>query len=209
VAAARLLGKPRLPKGISDYAWVAARLILRPIAESGVMASAAIDLDHKPRRAKARLRTGIPAALVTLNGRQDITLVDLSETGAGIVVADPGHIAGGMLQWMDYEVYGAVVRRVGEDVGLQFDTPIDPAWVLDTRAWLPKLTDEKGRLRRFARDWVQGTAPPARISEMLAPKYGSGNPPYSAAKAWLRTAVPFALAGALLGVMAGLLSIAI
>ena len=176
------------------------------------MASTAQALDHKPRRGKARLRTGIPAALVTMDGRQGITLVDLSETGAGILVADPGHIAGGVLQWMGYEVYGAVVRRLGEDVGLQFDTPIDPAWVLETRAWLPNLNDERGQLRRFARDWVGGTsvqAEPARISKMPAPRYGTGSPPYSAVKAWLRAAVPFTLAGVLLGAMAGLLSIAI
>lgn len=173
------------------------------------MASAAIDLDHKPRRAKARLRTGIPAALVTLNGRQEITLVDLSETGAGILVDDPGHIAGGVLQWMGYEVYGAVVRRVGQDVGLQFDAPIDPAWVLDTRAWLPELTDDKGQLRRFARDWVGGDGEPAeraKISGMTSTKYGSGAPPYPALKAWLRAGVPFTLAGVLLGAIAGLAS---
>jgi hypothetical protein len=175
------------------------------------MASTAHALDHKPRRGKARLRTGIPAALVTMGGRQDIVLVDLSETGAGILVADAGHIAGGLLQWMDYEVYGAVVRRVGQDVGLLFDAPIDPAWVLDTRAWLPELADEKGRLRRFARDWVGGTGPQpdvARIGQMQASQYGTGSPPYSALKAWLRAAVPFTLAGVLLGTIAGLLSVA-
>lgn len=177
--------------------------------DTGVMASAAIDLEFKPRRGKARLRTGIPAALVTMDGRQEISLVDLSESGAGILVADPGHIAGGVLQWMDYEVYGAVVRRVGKDVGLQFDEPIDPAWVLDTRMWLPELTDSKGQLRRFARDWVAGGAPQterAQISGMPSSKYGTGGPPHSALKAWLRAGVPFVLAGALVGVIAGLAS---
>lgn len=169
------------------------------------MAGTAHAIDHTPRRGKARLRTGIPAALVTMDGRQDITLVDLSETGAGILVADPGHIAGGLLQWMDYEVYGAVVRRVGQDVGLQFDAPIDPDCVLDTRAWLPMLADQKGQLRRFARDWVRGAAP-ARISQMQAPAYGSA-PPVPPLRAWLGAAVPFALAGVLVGVMAGLLSV--
>jgi len=173
------------------------------------MASTAINLDHQPRRGKARLRTGIPAALVTMEGRQEILLVDLSETGAGILVDDPGHIAGGLLQWMDYEVYGAVVRRVGQDVGLQFDVPIDLDWVIDTRAWLPMLTDETGKLRRFARDWVRGTRPqfePARISHMQAPQYGSAPPP-SGLQAWLRAGVPFMLAGVLLGVIGGLASV--
>jgi hypothetical protein len=113
---------------------------------------------------------------------------------------------------MGYEVYGAVVRRVGEDVGLQFDTPIDPDWVLDTRAWLPELTDEKRQLRRFARDWVGGgpvQAEPIRISQMQVARYGIDSPPESAAKAWLRTAIPFSLAGVLIGVIAGLVSVAV
>lgn len=177
------------------------------IVRSGGMASTAETLDFQPRRGKARLRTGIPAALVTMEGRQEISLVDLSESGAGILVGDPGPIAGGVLKWMDYEVYGTVVRRVGEDVGLRFEEPIDMAWVLDTRAWLPALVDSKGQLRRFARDWVDGTPPQidrARISAMLAPKYGVDIASQSALKAWLRAGVPFILAGVLLGVIAGL-----
>ena len=120
------------------------------------MASTAIALDHQPRRSKARLRTGIPAALTTMDGRQEISLVDLSESGAGLVVRDAWRINGGVLKWMDYEVYGTVVRRGDKDIGLRFEEPIDPDWVLETRKWLPALADDKAEIRRFARDWVKG-----------------------------------------------------
>lgn len=106
------------------------------------MASAAEDLErpeHKPRRGKARLRTGVPAVLTTMNGRQVVSLVDLSESGAGLVVKDGWRLNGGVLKWMDFEVYGKVVRRSADNIGLLFDEPIDAAWVLETRAWLPKL----------------------------------------------------------------------
>jgi hypothetical protein len=179
--------------------------MLRPFAENGGMASAAIDLDHKPRRGKARLRTGIPAALTTMDGRQEISLVDLSESGAGLVVKDAWRINGGVLKWMDYEVYGTVVRRGDGDIGLRFEEPIDPDWVLDTRQWLPTLADSKADVRRFARDWVRGGAPqkePARISEMAAPRYGLDGQ----SGGW-RSGAPILLGGAVLGLIAGYWSV--
>jgi hypothetical protein len=122
------------------------------------MASAAEDLErpeHKPRRGKARLRTGVPAVFTTMNGRQVVSLVDLSESGAGLVVKDSWRLNGGVLKWMDYEVYGKVVRRSGDNIGLLFDEPINAAWVLETRAWLPRL--------RRATDPFRGSAKTAEL----------------------------------------------
>jgi hypothetical protein len=171
------------------------------------MLTTADTIDHMPRRGKARLRTGIPAALVTMDGRQEISLVDLSESGAGLVVKDGWRINGGVLKWMDYEVYGSVVRRGDKDIGLQFEEPIEHDWVLNTRQWLPALGDEKAEMRRFARDWVKGGAPqkePARISEMAAPRYSlAGSQPGG----WLRSGVPILLGGAVLGLIAGYWSV--
>jgi hypothetical protein len=115
---------------------------IHDVVAQGVMVSAAEDLErpeHNPRRGKARLRTGVPAVLTTVNGRQVVSLVDLSESGAGLVVKDGWRLNGGVLKWMDYEVYGKVVRRSGDNIGLLFEEPINAAWVLETRAWLPKL----------------------------------------------------------------------
>ena len=52
------------------------------------MATTAENFDFKPRRGKARLRTGIPAALVTMDGRQELSLVDLSESGARLALRE-------------------------------------------------------------------------------------------------------------------------
>ena len=174
------------------------------------MASAAADLNFKPRRGKARLRAGIPAVLVTMNGRQVISLVDLSESGAGLVVKDGWRINGGVLKWMDYEVYGTVVRRGDKDIGLRFEEPIDQDWVLNTRQWLPALADGKAELRRFARDWVKGGAPQkerARISEMAAPRYSIGQSG-SRVGQWFRSGAPLLFGGALFGAIVGYWSIA-
>ena len=171
------------------------------------MASTAIELDHTPRRGKARLRAGIPAALTTMDGRQEISLVDLSESGAGLIVKDGWRINGGVLKWMDYEVYGTVVRRGEQDIGLRFEEPIDHDWVLETRQWLPALADGKAEIRRFARDWVKGGVPQreaARISEMAAPRYSmTGSQPAGL----LGSGVPILLGGALFGLIAGYWSV--
>lgn len=171
------------------------------------MLTTAETIDHTPRRGKARLRTGIPAALTSMEGRQEISLVDLSESGAGLVVRDGWRINGGVLKWMDYEVYGTVVRRGETDIGLKFEEPIDQDWVLDTRQWLPALGDKKAEVRRFARDWVEGGPPqkePARISEMAAPRYSMAG---SQRAGWLDSGVPILLGGAVCGLIAGYWSV--
>ena len=168
------------------------------------MATTAENFDFAPRRGKARLRTGIPAALVTMDGRQEISLVDLSESGAGLVVRDGWRINGGVLKWMDYEVYGKVVRRSEESIGLLFDEPIDAAWVLETRSWLPELRRARDPFRRAATDVVAAVAPSSetsRVPGMTARKYGSRGPQSSAAS--LRTAAPFILGALVLGAVAG------
>jgi hypothetical protein len=170
----------------------------------GGMASAATDLDFKPRRGKARLRAGVPAVLATMSGRQVVSLVDLSESGAGLVVKDGWRINGGVLKWMDYEVYGRVVRRSGDNIGLLFEEPIDAAWVLETRAWLPQLRRARDPFRRSATDGVSSGAPPheiARVPGMTPSKYGASDPQTSAAS--LRGAAPFILGVLMLGAIAG------
>ena len=174
------------------------------------MAITAEPFDFQPRRGKARLRTGIPAALVTMDGRQEISLVDLSESGAGLVVRDGWRINGGVLKWMDYEVYGTVVRRGDKDIGLRFEEPIGQAWVLNTRQWLPALADGRAELRRFAREWVKGGEPQkerTRISDMAATRYGAAQAVSSGAGEWLRAGAPFLLGGAVFGAVAGYWSI--
>lgn len=171
---------------------------IHDVMRLGSMASAARDLDFKPRRGKARLRAGVPAVLITMNGRQVVSLLDLSESGAGLVVKDGWRLNGGVLKWMDYEVYGKVVRRSGENIGLLFDEPIDAAWVLETRAWLPQLRRARDPFRRSAMEKLADGASStqvARVPGMAASKYGTSSLQESAVS--LRAAAPL-LVGALM-----------
>lgn len=129
------------------------------------MANTAFNWDLKPRRAKARLRLGIPAELITIHGRCQVTLLDLSETGARIQY-DGERISDGVLKWLGYEAFGSVVRRDGHEIGLHFDTPIDHDWLLDTREWLSVIAQGEDELRRFAKEWATGDelqSSPARV----------------------------------------------
>lgn len=71
---------------------------IHDVMRIGSMASAARDLDFKHRQGKARLRAGVPAVLTTMNGRQVVSLLDLSESGAGLVVEDGWRLNGGVLK---------------------------------------------------------------------------------------------------------------
>jgi len=172
------------------------------------MVAAAAIPDFHPRRGKARLRAGIPASLLTLDGRQTVSLLDLSESGARLKVKDHTEIRNGILKWLDFEVFGSVVWRKGEIVGVQFDKPIESDWVLDTRECLTSLPCEKDDLRRFARDWVRGKGHHRKWGRALA----TAGPPAPSAEAeprrwaaidWLRAGRLFLLGGALLGALAG------
>ena len=174
--------------------------VMRP----GSMARAAADLDFKPRRGKARLRAGIPAVLITMNGRQVVSLLDLSESGAGLVVEDGWRLNGGVLKWMDYEVYGKVVRRSGDSIGLLFDEPIDAAWVLETRTWLPQLRCARDPFRRSTAEKMTNGAPStqvARVPGMAASKYGASGLQESAVS--IRAAAPLLVGALIFGAAVG------
>lgn len=167
------------------------------------MASAA-NLEHKPRRGKARLRAGVPAVLTTMNGRQVVSLVDLSESGAGLVVKDGWRLNGGVLKWMDYEVYGKVVRRSADHIGLLFDEPIDAAWVLETRAWLPKLRRAADPFRGSAKTAELGgenMSGRARVPGVSGSKYGVIAGPSPAHSA--RAVTPLLVGALIVGIAVG------
>lgn len=114
-------------------------------------------LDHKPRRGHARLRVGIPAQLECFDGLKKVTLVDLSQGGARLVVGTTDRISGGVLRWLNFETFGETVRQRGEELAMRFDEPIDLDWVIATRQWLPaEQKAEQARNRQAAREWIQG-----------------------------------------------------
>ena len=113
--------------------------------------------DHQPRREFSRLRLGIPARLLSLDGQQWVTLVDLSQSGARVALEASRKIGGGgLLRWLGYEAFGDPAWQCGEELALHFDEPIQPAWLIETRHRAPAELDEKGDTRRAAREFVSG-----------------------------------------------------
>jgi hypothetical protein len=179
------------------------------------MASAALSPDFQPRRGKARLRVGIPADLLTVHGRSRVTLLDLSETGARLRYH--GHAIGdGVLEWLAYEAFGAVVRCAGDEIGLRFDEPIAQDCVLDTRELLPSLLQGEDEVTSFAREWVgghNGQRVSAHVSGLRAEVLrqravaselrSAQRKRASGMRTWVRAAPPFLAGGVLVGLLAG------
>lgn len=114
---------------------------------------------HHGKRLANRLRTRLPARLITLDGERRVVLQDLSCTGAGIIRPDlPRDCGQAVLQWYGYEAFGTIRWLTGRHCGIEFDTPIPEAWVIATRSHdaRERLPDERELSRRRARDWVAG-----------------------------------------------------
>lgn len=110
------------------------------------------------RRGHARLRLGIEAELMTLDGRKRVMLMDLSQSGARVRLSEPGKLRQAVLYWIGFEAFGVVVWQDGRDIGLEFEVPIPEATVLATRNWQPKehVRQKRDEQRQFARSWATG-----------------------------------------------------
>ena len=109
------------------------------------------------RREHARLRLGIEATFVGLDGTQAVVLQDLSLTGAKVLLEHAQPISQGLLRWMGYEAFCDVAWRKGHWCGVQFDEPVSQECLLATRAAVPALMEApKERLLQHAREFVQG-----------------------------------------------------
>ena len=88
------------------------------------------------RRRHARLRVGLKARLITLDGLVHAVLADVARLGARVCAPDcelrPGREA--VLVWDQYEAFGEVVWNDGQFVGLHFDQPLGAPVLLATRA---------------------------------------------------------------------------
>ncbi len=116
----------------------------------------ALQAEHQPRRAYSRLRLGIPARLLTLDGQQYVTLVDLSQSGARILLEASGKVTGGLLRWLGFETFGDPAWQTGGELALHFDEPIEAAWLIETRRRAPVELDCELLARQAAREWVSG-----------------------------------------------------
>jgi hypothetical protein len=122
------------------------------------MTDSPVDDGKAPRRAFARLRLGIAAQLETLDGRQKVRLIDLSQGGAHVILSQPGDIRQAVLTWLQFEVFGTVVWHDEEHVGLEFERPLPIGVLVETRQKAPSVVREEAMGAELAaRDWVAGT----------------------------------------------------
>ena len=112
--------------------------------------------DPAPRRAYSRLRLGISARLETLDGRQRVRLIDLSQGGAHVIMSKPGRLQQAVLTWLRFETFGTVAWQEGQHVGLHFDKLLPLTVLVETRLQAPTVVRDEAY--ETAREWVEGTA---------------------------------------------------
>ncbi len=94
------------------------------------------------RRAFARLRTKYPAKLILLSGNLKGFLLDLSATGAKVILDECEPLRGeGVLQWAGFEGFGEVKWAEDTIIGFEFLEDL-PADALESTRDLPKWTDQ-------------------------------------------------------------------
>jgi hypothetical protein len=115
-------------------------------------------LSESHRRGCSRLRLGIPARLENLDGRQNVRLIDLSQSGARLLTGPQHPFKSAVISWLGFEAFGDVAWQKGSDVGIQFEELIPLEWVIATRDKAPDVvrTEALGA-QAAARDWVAGT----------------------------------------------------
>jgi len=103
-----------------------------------------------PRRAFLRLHVGIDAYLDTLEGRQKVYLVDLSQSGAHVALSEPREVTEGVLSWLGFDTFAIAAWQRDDEVGLQFDRLLPLHYMVETRQRAPSLVLD------MAQDWVTG-----------------------------------------------------
>ena len=87
------------------------------------------------RRAKPRLRVDCEARLLMASGDWPGMLVNLSEDGAQLEMANPPRQGlSALLNWGEHEYYGKIAWVKGMSFGFTFERPISSVVVLDTVA---------------------------------------------------------------------------
>ena len=109
------------------------------------------------RRRHSRLRVHLPAKLITLDGTLSATLLNLSFSGAklllGTKVVPPGSSA--VLNWGAFEAFCTVAWVAGGHCGLDFEEPLQPEVLIATRD-LADISPRVDANRAAAQDWAVG-----------------------------------------------------
>lgn len=109
-----------------------------------------------PRRAAPRLQLGIGARFDTLDGRQNVRLIDLSQGGAHVILSRPEEVREGVLAWLGFDSYAAVAWQRDDHVGLAFDRPLSLSCLVETRRRAPSVVQEEAMGSELAQAWVSG-----------------------------------------------------
>ena len=111
------------------------------------------DMPH--RREAARWRLAAPAVFLGHDGRQPVTLLDVSQTGAKLVFEQPPASAAGFISWMDFETFGDLIWREGLYIGFAFDRPLPLKWIIETRNRSAHISAEDyDSVLHASREWV-------------------------------------------------------
>ena len=111
------------------------------------------------RRRDSRLRTDLPAQLITLAASPRVNLRDLSQTGAQIECNEPLRVGSeAVLSWLNFETFGTIRWVRGNFAGLEFDEAVSENVILDTRELIDRgealHTEQAADLA--ARNWYLG-----------------------------------------------------
>lgn len=111
------------------------------------------------RDSRLRIRKGVPAQLMTLDGQEGVSLLDLSQSGAHIGLKAPLRCGQDViLWWLGFEAFGRVVWTSGNEAGLEFHELVPTPALLHTReqvdSGLARNTAEVAY--ETARAWYQG-----------------------------------------------------
>lgn len=109
------------------------------------------------RRRHSRLRVHLPARLITLGGTFPVILLNLSFSGARVMIGSGAVSQGGsaVLNWGAFEAFCTVAWAANGHCGLDFDEPLHPQVLLATRD-LADITPRVDASRVAAHDWVVG-----------------------------------------------------
>ncbi len=111
------------------------------------------------RRRDSRLRTDIPAKLITLSSAPSVKLRDLSQTGAQIECPEPLSIGSeALLNWLHFEAFGTVQWNHPPFAGLEFDEPLPEEVVLSTREKIDRgeVLNTAKAAEKAAHNWYLG-----------------------------------------------------
>ncbi|MEM7780328.1 MAG: PilZ domain-containing protein [Pseudomonadota bacterium] len=116
-----------------------------------------LGLETVHRRGASRLRLAAPAVFMGHSGRQLVTLLDLSQTGARLAFKQPPDSPAGFINWLEFETFGELVWRERLYAGFAFDEAIPMDWLLTTRHESEYIEEkEHAKIREAARSWVVG-----------------------------------------------------